>query len=193
MIRLSFTCPMSVRPMSHEIRLQVSSVAFACTLLACTPLPAFAAEDGTGAQEGVEQVDLLPVTDSLSQIDQTQIELGQSVDTLSERITSLEQYVTEEDAKDAESIEEIKEIVSSEQPYELPSEVVDSLARIDSNVELLANPPDDEVEEEEVEEETPYITLEGLSQLLMLNVAVNAVSLGVNLFSRFWNVFFGGK
>lgn len=177
--------------MCHERRIQVITAAIACTLLACTPLSASAAEDKADAPQVVESVDLVPVTDSLSQIDQTQKELGQSVDTLSDRLQSLEQYVTEEDTKDAESLDEIKELVTSEQPYELPEEVLTTLTSIDSNVQLLASPPDDAEEEEQ--EEPPYITLEGLSQLLMLNVAINAVSLGVSLFSRFWNVFFGGK
>lgn len=158
----------------------------ALALLAFSPCSAIAEEAG----EVVEvEVDMSEVSGAIDDLATAQEETNGQIDELATVLDELAVGADEDSATSKEILEELQGIRQDGQAAEIPTELMDSVSRIDTNLDKLANQEEEEQEEEQPE---PYIDLEGLAQLVMLDVICNAMSLGVSMFSKFWHVLAGG-
>lgn len=157
--------------------------------LVALPIQQAYADDDTSGLDGAEiVVDMTEVADSLSEVASSQDATNVEISDLQQQIDVLTQTVTEQGEKSDALLSQLQENQKAIEQYSLPGGMADNIKSIEKNVrELNAEP------EEVEEQEEPYITLEGIAQLLMLDVAIQAIMLGSTLFSRFWHVLAGGR
>lgn len=157
--------------------------------LVALPFQQAYADDDAGSLDDVEIiVDTSEVVDSLIDLADSQDETNVEISDLQQQIDVLTQTVNEQGEKSDALLSQLKDNQKAIEQYSLPGGMADNIKSIEKNVREL-NAESEEVEEQE----EPYITLEGIAQLIMLDVAIQAIMLGSTLFSRFWHVLAGGK
>lgn len=161
-------------------------IAFAFLLFGLVP----ALAPGLALAAESDTADLAPIADDVSTIVGRQELMELDLYTLGDEVSGLRQDMQTDSDLQLQELRGLREDVAS---GALTEEDRDMLRSIDASLRAMGESESETEETESEPEPEPYIDIEGIAQLLMLNVGCNAVMIGLQAFGRLWETLAGMK
>lgn len=140
-------------------------------------------------------VDLSPVYERLDTLSAIDSEMETDLHDLSQEMQGLGQDLRETKELQQQIRDELQGLRADNAEHVLTMEEHEAITSIDATLKAMSEPePEDEGENVESEPEPePYIDIDGIAQLLMLNVGCSAVLIGLQAFGGLWETLAGMK